>query len=521
MQAPNVQLYPGSSDSANVKKLQDYLVGLGLMTQAEVNTGYGTYGPKTTAAVSKLQQQLGVDTSAGGVGNYGPMTSAAALKTSQNNYNGNGGLVLPSNGTLPGLTPINNSQQSQPQTNNPFNPSNVNISMPNMSVANSTPSGVPQQQPGFSDLVKNYYSVNNDTLSGPTYNPNSSVLNVYPTVAKPADISGSTSYPLAGNPNDPVQSNSIPTPAYGNSNMNPAMIADAINTSQGNPTNFATPDSRGALSQLIADRAMGRGLYALEKGVQYSPEQINARRNAADAFYANHLNEMIQKESQSAAGTTALSGQNTKASPYIQALLTNPDVSKSPSYVKQLAAQLSLQTPDQQIETVKRVVMQTLPTSQQNQFTSNDQVAGQINGALSYLPTDITNNPYKYQTQRFITYLGGTKDPKYNDFKSIIGNITAPYLNNLYGAVLSSGELARANQFVPDLEVDDTATIYQKLRNLQATTRFANDKLLARYTGAPEPNFADYLSGKVDQQQSSTSTTANNTGGINPLWNSY
>ena len=37
-----------------VQALQDSLVQMGLMTQAEVNTGYGTYGPKTTAAVAKL-----------------------------------------------------------------------------------------------------------------------------------------------------------------------------------------------------------------------------------------------------------------------------------------------------------------------------------------------------------------------------------------------------------------------------------------------------------------------------------
>src|SRR3989304_5135910 len=37
-----------------IKALQDSLVKMGLMTQAEVNTGYGIYGPKTTAAAAKL-----------------------------------------------------------------------------------------------------------------------------------------------------------------------------------------------------------------------------------------------------------------------------------------------------------------------------------------------------------------------------------------------------------------------------------------------------------------------------------
>lgn len=43
-----------SMSTSDVKALQDSLVKMGLMTQAEVNTGYGIYGPKTTAAAGKL-----------------------------------------------------------------------------------------------------------------------------------------------------------------------------------------------------------------------------------------------------------------------------------------------------------------------------------------------------------------------------------------------------------------------------------------------------------------------------------
>jgi len=35
-----------------IKQLQDLLVKMGYMTQAEVNTGYGIYGPKTTRAMA-------------------------------------------------------------------------------------------------------------------------------------------------------------------------------------------------------------------------------------------------------------------------------------------------------------------------------------------------------------------------------------------------------------------------------------------------------------------------------------
>ena len=72
---PTTSLQPGSS-GAEVKQLQDYLVSRGLLTQTQVNTGYGTYGPQTTAAVLALQKQLGIDYSSG-PGYYGPKTLAA------------------------------------------------------------------------------------------------------------------------------------------------------------------------------------------------------------------------------------------------------------------------------------------------------------------------------------------------------------------------------------------------------------------------------------------------------------
>lgn len=72
---PNVNLQPGTTGE-QVKQLQDYLVSVGYMTQAQVDTGYGTYGPKTTSAVKKLQQDLGVDNSTG-PGYWGPRTIQA------------------------------------------------------------------------------------------------------------------------------------------------------------------------------------------------------------------------------------------------------------------------------------------------------------------------------------------------------------------------------------------------------------------------------------------------------------
>lgn len=80
MQPPQINLAPGSTNTSAVRQLQDWLVANGFMTQAQVNTGYGIYGPQTTQAVIKAQQKLGVDNSSG-PGYWGPKTIATVAKT--------------------------------------------------------------------------------------------------------------------------------------------------------------------------------------------------------------------------------------------------------------------------------------------------------------------------------------------------------------------------------------------------------------------------------------------------------
>ena len=100
-QFPTISLQPGSTNTAAVKQLQDYLVSQGYMTQAQVNTGYGTYGPQTTAAVKALQQSLGVDNSSG-PGYWGPKTLAAVQ--AQGGSTGTGGNGIETGGTGTGGT---------------------------------------------------------------------------------------------------------------------------------------------------------------------------------------------------------------------------------------------------------------------------------------------------------------------------------------------------------------------------------------------------------------------------------
>lgn len=65
-------LGPGSS-GADVRILQQWLVENGYLTQAQMNTGPGIYGPKTTAAVSAWQAKSGFNTQ-GNPGYFGPLS---------------------------------------------------------------------------------------------------------------------------------------------------------------------------------------------------------------------------------------------------------------------------------------------------------------------------------------------------------------------------------------------------------------------------------------------------------------
>lgn len=69
---PSRDLSRGASGD-DVRRLQTALVRLGHMTQEQMNTGPGTFGPRTFAALQSFQQHHGVPAT----GFYGPLTRAA------------------------------------------------------------------------------------------------------------------------------------------------------------------------------------------------------------------------------------------------------------------------------------------------------------------------------------------------------------------------------------------------------------------------------------------------------------
>jgi len=70
MKVPSSNLQRGSTNKAEVELLQKALVKLGYMTQAQMNTGPGTFGPATEAALKSFQKANGLVAD----GLYGPNT---------------------------------------------------------------------------------------------------------------------------------------------------------------------------------------------------------------------------------------------------------------------------------------------------------------------------------------------------------------------------------------------------------------------------------------------------------------
>lgn len=71
----DLQFDGGASYNANVVQLQRALVAAGAMKQSDMDTGPGYYGPKTRAAVSRIQVEAGIIGDGGE--HYGPRTRAA------------------------------------------------------------------------------------------------------------------------------------------------------------------------------------------------------------------------------------------------------------------------------------------------------------------------------------------------------------------------------------------------------------------------------------------------------------
>lgn len=115
-QPPSTNLQPGSTGT-DVQALQSYLTQMGYLTPQQVSSGPGVYGPQTTAAVAKMQQDLGINAGTAS-GDYGPQTQKAIASKYQNAFSAVSGTDAPnSQGEASQVL----AQNTQPSTDPVFN----------------------------------------------------------------------------------------------------------------------------------------------------------------------------------------------------------------------------------------------------------------------------------------------------------------------------------------------------------------------------------------------------------------
>jgi len=306
----------------------------------------------------------------------------------------------------------------------------------------------------------------------------------------------------------------------GQSGYQPAPVQPTPVSTQ--PEETSTVDYLDKYRQLALEQArhssQGTGLYALQPGVQYTPEQIMAQRKSADDIYNQTLNEYSkaaqtqlaeQKKAKSSAPLSDMS-----SSPWLEGLRINGLVQGGTADERaQNLAYLASLPEERQRELVKSGLYNSMSTGERQKFDSYDEVTSGTQQIASMLPQDIATNPYKYAAEKYSVFLGGKGSKGYQDFEAILGRITAPIINNIYGAAVTGSELARAQTFIPDLAIDSTQRVGEKLKNLAAFAEFAQDAALAKRAGMPKPALDDYIkkyTGVVDRNK--------NTGGFAESW---
>lgn len=280
------------------------------------------------------------------------------------------------------------------------------------------------------------------------------------------------------------------------------------------------PTSEALRIEMLKDRAQGTGLYSIPKGAYASYDQIMGVRAMADKHYADLINSASDTEKNQAttekSKTSSTPLADMSSSPWLEGLRINGLVQGGTADERaQNLAYLASLPADRQKALVMSGLYNGMSTGERQKFDSYDEVTAGTKQIASMLPEDIETNPYKYVADKYSVFLGGKGTKKYQDFEAVLGRITAPIINNIYGAAVTGSELSRAQTFIPDLAIDSTQRVGEKLKNLAAFAEFAQDAALAKKAGMPKPSLDDYIkkyTGIVD------GTNKNNAGGFAEEW---
>jgi hypothetical protein len=360
------------------------------------------------------------------------------------------------------------------------------------------------------------YTVANSTPMGVSYPPTNQF-----------DLTNQTPSFQQAPPAAPVSATAPPAPTPdlsqpGQSGYTPGPVTTPTPAPQ-EQSNSGSVDYMDKYRQLALEQArhssQGTGLYALQQGVQYTPDQIMAQRKSADDLYNQTLGEYSKAAqdqlTQQSKAPTRMPLSDISSSPWLEGLRvavgmqggTKDERAENLEYLASLPE-------DRQRDLIKSAVYNKMSVGQQQKLDSYGEISSGAQQILNMTPADVETNPYKYVGEKYGVFLGGKGSKGYQEYEAILGRITAPIINNIYGAAVTGAELSRAQTIIPDLAIDSTQRATVKLKNLAAFAEFAEDAALAKAIGTPRPKLDDYIKKYEGIKQGSN----NSTGGFAEEW---
>lgn len=156
----------------------------------------------------------------------------------------------------------------------------------------------------------------------------------------------------------------------------------------------------------------------------------------------------------------------TQARKYFQGLMSANDTAGMDSYLNRLA-------------------LEGLTGKSKTDYDAMGTLSSGTSGALASIDAFSATNPGVYKTaiESGKPFVNASKDQKWVDFTSKVESAQAGYINAVYGANLTGGELERANRYVIDFNTDDIRTIKTKLTNMKNLGNDVRSRLLGEQRG--------------------------------------
>lgn len=168
---------------------------------------------------------------------------------------------------------------------------------------------------------------------------------------------------------------------------------------------------------------------------------------------------------------------------YDQLALTTTKMSPKTKQLKEQELQNFIDSGDTQgaQQYVDKVAYDSMQPNEQKLYNSSDTLASSIDRIVNNIDANV-GGVYNKLLSTNAKWGDLAQDPRFRDMQAQIQSLQAGYINDLYGANLTGGELERANSFLisPD---DKGVDAIAKLRQLSAYSKEVKNMVFKRATG--------------------------------------